>query len=691
MRLRFFLFTAVLSTAAFANRGITPEDYFAFHSINDAKVSPDGKQVAYVLTVVDQQRNRRNSAIWLVAVDGQSAPRRLTADGSNSTAPRWSPDGTRLAFLSNRNVEAREPAPAAAGTATATPAAAEAPRPQICILNMEGGEAQILTHLKNGVGSFQWSPDGKRFVALSRTGPSDQVAANARKSDVRHYRHISYKFNDTGWYDDKRAHLWIVDSATGKEKQLTSGDDWNDADPQWSPDGTRIAFVSDRTGQEYDGGHNKDVWVISAEGGPLTKISDHAFEDDLPRWSPDGKQIVFAGRTARRQFPKLYAASSSGGPSSLIVEGFDLIPTALQWGPGPKELRFDSGVKGETQIFRVDLTTHKVAPVTSGARAFRGFDINEKAAIMTYLANDFQHLDDLYVSRLDGGGERQLTHVNAKLWSELDVAPVERLPYKSSDGWAIDGFLVKPIGWQAGNKYPLVLSIHGGPAGQYGVDWYHEFQVYAAKGYAVFFCNPRGSTGYGEKFERGIVNNWGGMDYQDVMAGVDAALKQNPWIDAGRMGVTGGSYGGYLTNWIVGHTNRFKAAVTLRSVSNFISDDGTRDGAYGHEDDFKGFLFDDFEQYWEASPLKYARNVKTPTLVLHSDNDYRVPLEQGEQWFRALQHYGVTSEFVIFPRENHNLTRTGEPKHLVESLNWQLYWFDRFLNGNANAKPPDAP
>jgi dipeptidyl aminopeptidase/acylaminoacyl peptidase len=685
MRLRLFLFTAVLSTAAFANRGITPEDYFAFHSINDAKVSPDGKQVAYVLTVADQQRNRRNSAIWLVAVDGQSTPRRLTADGSNSTAPRWSPDGTRLAFLSNRNVEA------AATPAGATPAAAEAPRPQICILSMEGGEAQILTHLKNGVNSFQWSPDGKRFVALSRTGPSDQVAASARKSDVRHYRHISYKFNDTGWYDDKRAHLWIIDSATGKEKQLTSGDDWNDADPQWSPDGTRIAFVSDRTGKAFDDSQNTDVWVIPAAGGALTKISDHAFEDDLPRWSPDGKQIVFAGRTARRQFPKLYAAASTGGPSSLIVEGFDLIPTALQWGPGPKELRFDSGVKGETQIFRVDLTTHKVAAVTGGPRAFRGFDINEKAGIMTYLANDFQHLDDLYVSRLDGGGERQLTHVNAKLWSELDVAPLERLPYKSSDGWAIDGFLVKPIGWQAGNKYPLVLSIHGGPAGQYGVDWYHEFQVYAAKGYAVFFCNPRGSTGYGEKFERGIVNNWGGMDYQDVMAGVDAALKQNPWIDAGRMGVTGGSYGGYLTNWIVGHTNRFKAAVTLRSVSNFISDDGTRDGAYGHEDDFKGFLFDDFEQYWEASPLKYARNVKTPTLVLHSDNDYRVPLEQGEQWFRALQHYGVTSEFVIFPRENHNLTRTGEPKHLVESLNWQLYWFDRFLNGNASAKPPDAP
>jgi dipeptidyl aminopeptidase/acylaminoacyl peptidase len=483
----------------------------------------------------------------------------------------------------------------------------------------------------------------------------------------------------------------VIDAATGKDNQITSGEEWNDTDPQWSPDGTRIAFVSDRTGQEYENGHTKDVGVISAQGGPLLRNSDQAVEHHLPRYTPDGKQIVFAGRTARRQFPKLYLADSKGGaPSRLVTEEFDLIPSDLHWGPGANELRFETGVKGTAHVFRVDLTSRKVAPVTSGERAVRGFEINGKAGIMTYLANDFQHLDDLYASNLDGTGERPLTHLNAKLWPDLDVARVERLPYKSSDGWAIDGFIVKPVGWQSAKKYPMILSVHGGPAGQYGVDWYHEFQVYAAKGYAVFFCNPRGSTGYGQKFERGIVNNWGGMDYQDIMAGVDAALKQNPWIDQNRLGVTGGSYGGFMTNWIVGHTDRFKAAVTLRSVSNFISDDGTRDGAYGHEDDFKGFLFDDFDQYWSASPLKYAKNVKTPTLVLHSDNDYRVPLEQGEQWFRALKHYGVTAEFVIFPRENHNLTRTGEPKHLVESLNWQLYWFDRFLNGNGEAKPPDA-
>ena len=659
---------------ALAGRGVTAADYFAFHFLSDARISPDGKQVAYVLTVVNEAKNRRESSIWMVAVDGKGEPRRLTVDGFNSTFPRWSPDGARLGFLSSRSADGGEVA-----------------RPQIWILPMGGGEAQVLSALKNGVSAFQWSPDGKRLVAVGRSGPSDDVAPGARKSDTRHYKNISYKFNDTGWYDDKRNHLWIVDAASGQDKQITSGEQWNDADPQWSPDGTRIAFVSDRTGHEYDGEFNKDVWVIPAEGGALTRISDHPFEDNLPRWSPDGKRILFAGKTTRRQIPRLYIASAEGSAARAVSDGIDLAVENLRWGPGADQARFQAETKGQTHIFGVNLKDGRLSSITSGERSTRGFDVNQGAGVMAYFASDFRNMDDLYVADLNGQGERRLTRVNEAFWAGLDLAGVERVPYESTDGWNIDGFLVKPVGWQADKKYPMILSIHGGPANMYSADWYQEFQVYAAKGWAVFFANPRGSTGYGEKFERGIVNNWGGMDYQDIMAGVDTVLKRNPWIDQERLGVTGGSYGGFMTNWILGHTTRFKAAVTLRSVSDFISDEGTRDGAYGHEEDFKGILFDNFDQYWGASPLKYAKNVKTPTLILHSDNDYRVPLEQGEQWFRALKHFGVNAELVIFPRENHNLTRTGEPKHLVESMNWQVYWFERFLDGNANAKPPDAP
>ncbi len=658
-----------------AKRGVTPEDYFAFQFISDPRISPDGKTVAYVLTTIDQKKNRRESSVWLVPVDGSSAPRRLTAEGFRSSSPRWSPDGKTLAILSTRNLDAP---------------ATETSRGQIFLLPMYGGEAIALTKLKNGAENFQWSPDGTRIVAVSSTGPRDNIAPADRKSDVRHYTHIHYKFNDTGWFDERRRHLWVIDVADGKAKQITDGQDWDDTDPQWSPDGTRIAFVSDRTGKYYDDGQNTDVWVLPAAGGTLTKISDHEYEDESPRWSPDGKQILFTGKTERHQFARLYTASSAGGSASqLVIKDLDLIPTQLRW-PAAKNAFFEVGIKGETHIYRVDFAAHNFSPVTSGARGVHAFDANPTAGKIVYLANDFRHLDDLYVANLDGSGERQLTHLNGELWSQLDLQPVERVPYKSTDGRPIDGFFVKPLGWQEGKSYPMVLVIHGGPEGMFGVDWYHEFQVYAAKGWAVFFCNPRGSTGYGEDFERGEINNWGGMDYQDIMSGVDAALKKYPWIDSKSLGVTGGSYGGYMTNWIVGHTDRFKAAVTLRSVSNFISDEGTRDGAYGHEDYFKGILFDNFDQYWSASPLKYASNVHTPTLILHSDMDFRVPIEQGEQWFRALQHYGVPSELVLFPRENHNLTRTGEPKHLVESLNWQVYWFDRYLNGNSKAQPPDA-
>jgi dipeptidyl aminopeptidase/acylaminoacyl peptidase len=658
-------------------RGVVPEDYYRFEVIDDPHLSPDGTTVAYSLTTVDEQRNRRISSIWLLRIDGSTMPHKVSPEGYSSSQARWSPDGKTLAMLSTRTSDS---------STRDTPT-----KPQIhLVAPASGGEAIALTRLECGAQSYQWSPDASRLVVVSRSGGRTDTAAVNRKSDSRHYTHITYKFNDTGWDDGSREHLWVVNVADGKATQITDGQDWRDTDPQWSPDGQRIAFVSDRSGKAFDGSTNTDVWVISADGGGLTRISDHAFQDESPRWSPDGTQILFAGRTEDHQFPRLYLAGSSGGTASkLAVKDLDLIPTELQWSAGG-ELMFQARVRGEAQIFRVDLAARTVSAVTSGPRKVHTVDVSRSARRMIYLANDFRHLDDLYVADLDGAHERQLTHLNTTLWAQLDLQPVERMAYTSSDGWPIDGFFVKPLGWQPGKKYPMVLVIHGGPKDMFGVDWYHEFHMYSAKQWAVFFCNPRGSLGYGEAFERGEINNWGVRDYDDVMSGIDAALKRYPWIDREALGVTGGSYGGYMTNWIVSHNNRFKAAVTLRSLSNFISDEGTREQAYGHEDYFKGALFENLDQYWEASPLKHARNVRTPVLILHSDMDFQLPLEQAEQWFRALRYYGVLSELVLFPRENHNLTRTGEPRHVVESLNWQLYWFDRYLNGNAKAKPPDA-
>ena len=664
------LFVAVPSQAQ--RRGATAADYFSFETLGDPRFSPDGSTIAFVVTTVDQKANRRRSVIYAVPADGSREPIALTTAPQSSTSPRWRPDGRAIAFLSAR------PAPGD-----------DSPRTQVWLLPLSGGEPRRVTSLPNGVTSFQFSPDGAKLVAISRTGPSDAAKS---PSDVRHYRHANYKFNDTGWFDDKRAHLWVVDIASGSAIQLTSGDDWNDADPQWSPDGKKIAFVSDRSGKAFDESRDADVWVIDAAGGPLTKISDHKTADTSPRWSPDGQTIAFLGSVPEKSHPKIWLApAAAGAVSKLAADGIDLIPSQLRWAADGRALYFETGVKGTTALYRVDLAARRAAPVLDGERTVHLVDVNEKTGKLAYGANDPTHLDDLYVADLSGRNEKQLTHLNAAFYRQTELAPVERVPFKGADGWDVDGFFMKPVGWQAGKKYPMILTIHGGPAGMFGFDWYHEFQVYAAHGWAVFFTNPRGSTGYGEKFERGIELNWGGNDYVDIMKGVGAALEKYPWVDPDRLGVTGGSYGGFMTNWIVGHTNRFKAAVTLRSISNFVSDDGTRDGAYGHADDFTGDIFDKFDLYWNASPLKYVKNVRTPTLVLHSDNDFRVPIEQGEQWFRALQHFGVPSEIVFFPRENHNLTRTGEPNHLVESINWQVYWFERYIDGNASAVPPDAP
>ncbi|HKN60411.1 MAG TPA: DPP IV N-terminal domain-containing protein [Candidatus Acidoferrales bacterium] len=443
-------------------RGITPEDYLSFRFIGDPHLSPDGKRVAYVLTTIDQKKNHRESSVWLVPADGSAAPRRVSAEGFSSNSPRWSPDGRTLAVLSARNLES---------------SAGESPKMQIFLLSMEGGEGIALTKLKNGVQGYEWSPDGARIVVVSSSGPSDTIAPADRKSDVRHYTHMRYKFNDSGWFDDKRRHLWVVNVQSGDAKQITEGQDWNDTDPQWSPDGTRIAFVSDRTGKAYDDSDNTDVWTIPTNGGSLTKISDHLFQDESPRWAPDGKQILFTGQTARHQFPKLYVADSSGGvPSKLAVTNLDLTPTELRW-PAPNSALFAAGIKGETQIFRADPSAGTFSAITSGEHGAHAFDVNESAGEMVYLASDFQHPDELFVANLNGTGEKQLTHLNSDLWSQLELQPVERLPYKSADGWAVDGFFVKPLGWQPGKKYPMVLVIHGGPEGMFGVDWYHEFQV----------------------------------------------------------------------------------------------------------------------------------------------------------------------------------------------------------------------
>lgn len=677
-------------------RGMTAEDFYSQVFLTDLQISPDGSRVAYVVVTVDGKQNRHFSSIWLARTDGSQPPAPFTTGPYSATSPRWRPDGEALAFLATRPATS-----APSGTST------DHPRPQVHLLPTRGGEARQVTSLRNGVTRFEWSPDGTRLLCVSRTGPADRMPPGSDLSDTRRITRLIYKSPGPHWLDDRRSHLWVVDVASGTGRQVTDGDGWDDSDPQWSPDGKRIAFVSDRTGLQYDARGDAEIWVVSADGGEPVQVCNHpspkqnarmpAPADTGPAWSPDGKSIAFRVRVGDDAFPKIWLApGDGGGPSRLTKADLDLLPVDLRWTTDSQGLYFRADVRGESHIFLLDLASQNVRQITSGSRSIRNWDVSERTNTIVYTSSDFTHLNDLYVADLSGQGERKLAEPHGSAWAGLQLAHVERFRFKGADDVELDGFFVKPLAWQAGKTYPMILSVHGGPSSMYGIDWYYEFQVYAARGYAVLYTNPRGSGGYGERFQRLVKGEWGGKSLVDLLKGVDAVVKKYPWVDDARLGVTGLSYGGYMTNWIVGHTDRFKAAVTVNGISNPVTQEGTRFVPFPRVADFGGTVWDAFDVYWDNAAIKFARNAKTPTMIQQGENDYMVPLEQAEQMYRALKYFDVPTELLIFPRANHGglnyrpwqTPPMGEPRQYVEALNWRLYWFDRYVMGNAKAITP---
>lgn len=680
---------------------ITAADLYAFQFVGDPRLSPDGSRVAFVVTMADRERNDYRSRIWLAPTDGSTPPRPLTAGLGKDTSPRWSPDGRHLAFVSDRAPQTPPP----------HTVAGERPRPQIWALDLAGGEARQVTALRQGAADPAWSPDGCRIVCTAQTGGPDDLPPDETKSEaertreradrVREITTLKYKFDGLGYLDDRRRHLFLAERPTedtplAPARQLTHGAH-NNSQPVWSPDGRRIAFISYREPDE-DVTFRSDLWILDSASGDCRKLTASGGGTTAPSWSPDGGQIAYLGHQegeGTAAMARLWTVVASGDAAPICrsaVFDRDLGNSVLtdQTLPGGQEgpcweadgrallaLTADGGTTG---LRRFALDSDAPTIVVGGERTLTACTV--AAGAIVFAATDPTHLAELFVRAADGS-ERALTALNEPLLRERTVAAPERLRFIGARGEAIDGWLLRP-GTVTGAAVPLIVELHGGPHGQYGAAFFHEFQLLAARGYAVFACNPHGSTGRGDTFAKAILRDWGEIAMVDVLAGLEAALATGG-LDAGRLGITGGSYGGFLTNWMVGHTDRFRAAVTQRSYCNALGYFGVDDiGAISDVAELGGHPWEVPERYLALSPLLFAGNVTTPTLIEHQADDYRCPLSQAEQWYAALKKRGVPTKLLIYPNESHGMSRNGKPRHRIERLGHNTAWFDQWLGAHSS-------
>ena len=662
-------------------RRIEAEDLYLFQTIAGCDMSPDGRHAVYSVQRVNRENQKRYADLWIADVDG-GQENRFTRGDWLDTGPRWSPDGSAIAFLSDRDKEGEQ---------------------QIYIIALGGGEARKLTDLKGWIGNLDWSPDGTR-IAFEFRGKDQDASERERDDDKktlgvvqRHIKRVYYRLDGVGFWPDERQHLAIVAVETGAVQQLTDGDLFDEHDPCWTPDGGHILFASNRSDDPDFNPDLIDLFVVLSGGGELRKIETPSGPKGLLSVSPDGRWVAFVGHEGANSHWRNSGLSvvplDGKGSARNLTGGYDIAvgndtisergdgpTTRPAWSPDSGRLYFQVTHHGNTSLYSATLDGALDAVLDHDAivgefsldrsRSTAAWvDISERSPCEIHTQN-FADTDK---------GRRRVSRRNVDLMDSLELGDVDQVRFQGPAGDDLQGWILKPPGFDVSEKYPSILQIHGGPWAQYGNALTHEFQYLAAQGYVVYYCNPRGGRGYGEKHAKAIWRDWGNADYDDVMAWADY-LQAKPYIDDERMGVTGGSYGGYMTNWIIGHTDRFKAAVTQRSVVNLVDFYGTSDTGWVWEAVFSGEPpWEDIDSYWRQSPLRYVGNVRTPTLIIHSENDLRCPIEQGEQLFTALKRLGVETELVRFPEEFHGLSRGGRTDRRISRLNHILRWFDRHL------------
>jgi len=649
-------------------RAMTPHDITRIRFVSDPQLSPDGRRIAFVVTMLSEDQDEYLSNIWMVETAG-GEPRRFTTGPKRDTAPRWSPDSLRLAFVSEREPKQKA---------------------QLYVMPAHGGEPLRLTDLANGVAHPVWSSDSTHLALVSRVGgwqePEDE--AERRKSKPAWViTALKYKDNGEGFTYDRRPHIFVVSAAGGPPQQLTDGD-CVDTDPAWSPDGSVLAFTSARhEDRDYD--NAADVWLVPATGGVPQRLTDTAGPVSSPVFAPDGRTIAFMGHRYRHDAGRnmrVFTVPVAGGAPTCLTLDLDrtCAPffTSLepQWSADGTWITFAVEDQGDVPIYRVRIAGG-TAPerIITGERQVTGMSHSQDGALLAFTATDPLAPPEVFLCHANGTSEKQLTDLNREWKAEVALARPERLRYERA-GCTLDGWVMKPFDYTPGQRYPALLNIHGGPHTQYGHNFFDEFQVYAGAGYAVFYTNPRGSQGYGEAFTRAVHGDWGGGDFADVMAGLDEALRQCHFIDPERLGVMGGSYGGFLTSWTVGHTRRFKAACSERAVNNVATLFGTSDIGTSFLEAQSGYLpWDNLQWYIDHSPLTYAKHITTPLLILHAEDDLRCAMEQAEQLFAALKRLRKEVLFVRFPDENHEMSRSGKPRHRLERYRYILDWFAKHL------------
>jgi len=662
-------------------RLIKAEDLYRMQVLSNVRISPDGEWVVYTLQRVEKKTEKKFSNLWVAPTRG-GAPFQFTQGDQSDTSPRWSPDGSQIAFLSNRGKP-------------------DAP-PQLYVIPFRGGEAKRLTQIEGEILSFDWSPDGRSFLCTIRK--KDKEVLEREKDETRKklgpvsrfYDRVFYKLDGYGYLPHERTHLWLVNARTGRARQLTDSDVWDEWNPAFSPDGSKIVFLSNHAADPDLDPDHVDIFVMSASGeGEPRKIETPLGSKSFPVFSPDGKTIAYFGQDGVEPYKNtglwIVPADGSAPPKNLI-EAYDIhaavwtindfgAPEQMPptWSKDGKSLYFQVVYHGSTILKQVSLDGSEIRDVVGEGGVVGAYTFDKAQTRLAYFFGQMDDPGQVYVREMTRGTTRHLTRINRDLLSRIDLGTVEEVWFKGPDGNDLQGWILKPPGFSARRKYPSILEIHGGPLVQYGKFFMHEFYYLAAQGYVVYFSNPRGGRGYGEAHAKAIHGAWGTADYADLMAFADY-MEKKPYIAKNRMGVTGGSYGGYMTVWIIGHTDRFKAAVTQRCVSNFISEWGSSDFNWWFERELDaGPPFENLQKYWEMSPIKYIGNAKTPTLVVHSENDLRCPIEQGEQVFVALKRIGVDTAFLRFPGEFHGLSRNGRTDRRIVRLQRMAEWFDTYL------------